>query len=146
MSSSATKGRQLCYREARDFTSRQELSASLREKYPACVPVIVERADCEKTLPVIDKRQFLAPYSMTVGSFLFIVRTRLGLPSQTSLWLYAGKTALSQNSDSMADAYKAYHDTDGFLYLQYRGEDAFGGDDIVGRAVDVETAAVVRSQ
>lgn len=126
MASVAAKERNAPYREARTFASRKKLSASLRETYPACVPVIVERASTEKQLVDIDKRQFLVPQTMTVGNFVYIVRGRLGLSSRSSLFLYAGKTALSCNSSSMSDAYNTHHDPDGFLYLQYRGEDTFG--------------------
>lgn len=124
---SASPGqRRAPFRDARDFVSRLKLSGDLREQYPHCLPVIVERASTETTLPMIDKRQFLVPATMTVGNFLCIVRERLGLPSRTSLWLYVGRHALSSHSSPMIESYTNYCDPDGFLYLQYRGEDAFG--------------------
>ena len=142
------------FRESKTFTQRCELSTELMEQFPNCVPVIVERARDETRIPNINKRQYLVPQEMTFARFFIVIRSRLGIQSGTNtednfnhqqqksyaqrargggrggaslgIWIYSGKTPITSPSAKMSEIYNYYKDNDGFLYLQYKGENVFG--------------------
>lgn len=122
------------FRESKSFSERCELSRELISQYPHCVPVIVERASDENKLPLIDKKQYLVPHEMNFGTFFFTIRKRLASTSPLTtgslgIWIYAGKNPITTHSSKMSEIYHLYKDMDGFLYLKYKGENAFGSDE-----------------
>ena len=132
------------FRDTKIFSDRCKLSQDLIAQFPECVPVIVERANDEKRLPLISKKQFLVPHEMTFSSFFLTIRKRVfsndssiggavsSPPNERrssrnlGIWLYAGKTPITSPSSKMSEIYHLNKDIDGFLYLQYRGEHVFG--------------------
>lgn len=114
------------YQNKRSFKERRELYESLHNQFPECVPVIVERHDTEKDLPLIQKRRFIVPTNMNVQNFITVIRSRISLEPGTALWICVGNQLLCNNSDMIGDVYNKFKDPDGFLYITYRGEDRFG--------------------
>ena len=120
------------FRETKSFNQRCDLSRDLLAQFPRSIPVIVERGTDEFRLPIIDKKQYLVPQDMTFSKFFFVIRHRLGLNDKSSglsnlgVWIYSGKHPITSPSATMSEIYSHYRDNDGFLYLQYRGENVFG--------------------
>ena len=106
------------------FDNRLAESKRIKEKFPGRIPVIVERGP-RSSVPVIDKNKFLVPSDLTVGQFIFIIRKRLTLSPETALFLYINNT-LPTTSSLMRELYSKHQDIDGFLYVQYTGENTFG--------------------
>ena len=76
-------------------------------------------------MPVIDKVKYLVPSDLTVGQFQFVIRKRIKLKPEQAIFLFAGGT-IPPASSSLAMVYAEHKDKDGFLYMQYSGENTFG--------------------
>jgi len=114
------------FRQRFPYLERKKEAARIREKFPDRVPVIVERSRTTASIiPLIDKEKFLVPGDLTISQFIFIIRRRLNLDSETALFVYIGNT-LPTTGTLMRELYTNYADTDGFLYISYCGENTFG--------------------
>ncbi|CAB4016294.1 Microtubule-associated s 1A 1B light chain 3C [Paramuricea clavata] len=60
------------------FGERQTEAHGIRVKFPAKIPVIVERYQKEKNLPQLDKTKFLVPEELTISQFVTIIRLMTG--------------------------------------------------------------------
>ena len=95
-----------------------------RSLYPDRVPVVLERASAD--CPVLERSKFLVPVDMTVAQFLHIVRVRLRMGSEHALLLFVNDI-VPTGSERMGVLYSKNHDAeDGFLYMRYDKEHAFG--------------------
>jgi GABA(A) receptor-associated protein len=108
------------------FEERLVESVKLHERFPDRVPVICESAGGRgSTTPTLDKNRFLVPQDLTVSQLVYVLRKRLCLPADQALFLYCGGT-LPPTTLLVRELYSAWRDPDGFLYIQYAGEAAFG--------------------
>ncbi|KAL6562254.1 Autophagy-related protein 8C-like [Orobanche gracilis] len=103
---------------------RQAESASIREKYPERVPVIVEKA-IKSEVPDIDKKKYLVPADLTVGQFVYVVRKRIKLSAEKAIFVFVNNM-LPPSAALMSAIYDEHKDEDGFLYMTYSGENTFG--------------------
>lgn len=103
---------------------RKEESARIMSRYPGRIPVIVNKAR-NTDAPDLDKHKFITPADLTVGQFIYIVRRRLELPAEKSLFLFVNNT-LPTTSTLMSELYQYHKSEDGFLYMLYAGESTFG--------------------
>ena len=70
--------------------------------------------------------RYLVPKDLTAYQFSFILRKRLQLPKDQSIWLFVnGKYALKADT-LMQAVYERSKDKDGFLYMTYSGENTYG--------------------
>eukprot|EP01126_Amoeba_proteus_P027336 TRINITY_DN2712_c0_g1_i11.p1 TRINITY_DN2712_c0_g1~~TRINITY_DN2712_c0_g1_i11.p1 ORF type:complete len:120 (-),score=19.05 TRINITY_DN2712_c0_g1_i11:199-558(-) len=107
------------------FERRCEVAQKIRIKYADRIPVIVEK-DPNNNVPDCTKRKFLVPHEITVGAFMFEIRRHIPeLNQQQAIYLFVG-TQLPDSSALMYHVYEQHHDEDGFLYVMYSGENAFG--------------------
>lgn len=113
------------YKTDTPFEVRRAESSKIISKFPSRIPLIVEPSGQSRHVPVIDKNKFLVPGDLTVGQFLFIIRRRMTLPSETALFLFIGGS-LPTTSTLIREMYGTYKDDDGFLYAIYSGENTFG--------------------
>ncbi len=112
----------------RPLKDRQSLYHSLIKQYDDRIPVIVERHP-GSTLPSLERRKYLVPHNMNIVNFTNVIKGRLTLACEKSLFLYATKTGtiLTPGDTLMSELYNKLRDTeDGFLYITYRDEDTMG--------------------
>ena len=114
------------FKQRKNFENRTAEVASIRQKFPTKVPVIVERYAKEKDLPVLDKTKFLVPEELSMGQFVTIIRNRMGLQSTQAFYLLVNGKNMSGLSTSMGQIYNTEKDLDGFLYMVYASQEFFG--------------------
>lgn len=108
---------------------RQEESHRVLKKYPDRVPVVCERyTHSAHNIPHLSKTKYLIPNTITMGQFLYVIRSRLQLPPTVGLFIYTDNRQLPGSIEVVRDVYDRCRDTDGFLYLYYTGENVYGGD------------------
>ena len=115
----------MTFKESLDFETRRCESERMRSKFPDRIPVVVERCKSSQVLAQV-KPKFLAPKTLTVGQFMFIIKTRLKMSSDQALYLLANDSVLICSSSLMRTVYEQNCDKDGFLYITYSVEDTFG--------------------
>lgn len=97
----------------------------IRDLYPDRLPIIVETS-LNSNIPILDKTKYLVPINLTVGQFMCVIRKRLKLSSDKSIYFFINGTIPSSNS-LIFHVYELYKDeTDGFLYILINGENTFG--------------------
>ncbi|XP_066575163.1 microtubule-associated proteins 1A/1B light chain 3C [Amia ocellicauda] len=114
------------FKQRKCLETRKHEVCTIRSKFPNKIPVIVERYSGETVLPPLDKTKFLVPQEMTMGQFICLLRSRVVLCGTQALFVFVLGRALCCLSSSMAEVYTSHHDRDGFLYLCYASQDAFG--------------------
>jgi GABA(A) receptor-associated protein len=118
------------FKDEHTFEKRKEEASRLREKYinPRRIAVIVEKhPDTKDSLPDIDKKKYLVPADLSVSQLIYVIRKRLKLPAEVGVWMYVGnESSPAAPAELVASAYERCHDKDGFLYVTYAGENAFG--------------------
>ena len=62
---------------------------------------------------------------MTVGQLVYVLRKRISLPSDKAVFVFVNNT-LPPSAALMSNVYLKHKDEDGFLYICYSGENAFG--------------------
>lgn len=109
------------------FDKRLEESIRIRTKYQDRIPIICEKIDTKKNLdiPTVDKKKFLVPTDLTMGQFLYVIRNRIKLSPEKAIFLFVGGT-IPASSMLVSDVYESKKDKDGFLYVEYSGENTFG--------------------
>lgn len=109
-----------------DTNKRAEESEKVRQKYPDRIPIIIEK-DPSSQIREIDKTKFLVPNDLTVGHLLFIIRKRLELSKEASLFMLVnGKTSVT-GEIGLQEVYQKHKDPeDGYLYIVYTSELTWG--------------------
>lgn len=107
------------------FEQRKDEARRVISKYPDKFPIICEKSDKSDSIPLINKKKFLVSHDVTVGQFIFIIRNRMKLPPQKAIFLIINGIIPPSNS-LINSIYDAHKDKDGFLYINYTGENTFG--------------------
>ena len=97
---------------------------NVRTKKPDYIPVIVERAGRDS--PALDKEKFLVPNDLTASQFLYVLRRRLKMKSEQALFLLCNNRAVTGNTTLRHTRDTSIPSEDGFLYITYSLENAFG--------------------
>jgi GABA(A) receptor-associated protein len=106
------------------FEKRLSDSTNIIRKYPNRVPIICERNTRSK-LHDIDKNKFLANRELTLSQFSYIIRKRLKLKPEMTLFLLINDTFLN-NCKEIGFIYDEFKSNDGYLYITYYEEVTFG--------------------
>ena len=114
-----------CFKKKYDFDTRLGESDKIKEKYPDRYPIIILK-DKNSTLSDLNKSKFLSPGDLTMSQFLYVIRKRIELDEKESLFLFVNEKVLVTGSETIAQIYSQYKDTDGFLYITYCNENVFG--------------------
>jgi GABA(A) receptor-associated protein len=109
------------------FTLQQRLNDSnnVLKKYPDRIPVICEKNIKERSNYILDKKKYLVPYDLTIGQFIYILRTRMRLSSDKALYIYINGI-IPTTSSLISSLYNNNKDIDKFLYITYTFENTFG--------------------
>ena len=116
----------ISYKEKKTFEERKKEAEYILNKYNDRLPIICERVKNSPSVPALDKIKFLIPKDLTIGQFIHVVRKRINLSPTTAIFIYCNNIIPSSTS-MMVTVYKECKDEDGFLYLNFNGEDTFGG-------------------
>ena len=65
------------------------------------------------------------PKDLTIGQFIFVIRKRIKLNAEQSLFLIINDN-MPPTNDLIINIYERNKDEDGFLYVTYCGENTFG--------------------
>jgi GABA(A) receptor-associated protein len=107
-----------------DIKKRIDETNRIREKYPERIPIIVKKST-GSALKDIDKSKYLAPVDMTLSQFIVIIRKRIKIEADQSIFVFV-ENILPPLTSTMAYLYEHMKNEDGFLYIYYNGESTFG--------------------
>lgn len=107
------------------YTHDERLAESkkIMARYRTSIPVIVEPKD--ESVRKIDKTKFLVPKDLTFGQFMYVVRKRLALRPEQSIFMFC-KGTLPTSTETIYNIHKTFGASDGFLYIKYAFENTFG--------------------
>ncbi len=97
----------------------------IRAKYPGRIPIFVIKANKSGDIPDIAKHKFLAPSSLSVWQFIFIIRRQMQLPPEKALFVFVNNT-LPTSSTLLSELYATHKSQDGALRMMYTSENTFG--------------------
>ena len=113
------------FREERTFEQRCEEANNVFRKYPSRIPIICERQPGCTRLPPLDKRKYLVPNDLTVAQFIFVIRKRMTLDAAHALFVSVNGS-IPPSAVTIGSLHNTHRDEDGFLYMQFMGENTFG--------------------
>lgn len=113
------------FKNKHSLKDRMSESKRITLKYPDRIPIICEKWSRESYLPDIDKNKYLVPKQLTIGEFMYIIRTRMKLDNNKALFLFVNNT-IPTISSLVMEVYEHQKDVDGFLYIVYASENVFG--------------------
>ena len=98
----------------------------LYEKFPGRVPVLIMRhRGAAPDVPRVPKSKFLVPRDLTLGQFIYIIRSQMKIASEKALFIFVNNV-LPTTGTTMVEMYSQYKSPDGFLRLVYTSESTFG--------------------
>lgn len=117
------------FRERLTLSQRKEEYARIRMRKPLHTPIIAVRGRGQ--VPPLDKDKYLVPEALTCAQFSYVLRRRLRLEPAQALFLLlcdGADRATAPPGNALLSALHSRHaDADGFLYVTYTLENAFGG-------------------
>ena len=99
-------------------------SEKIRNKYPDRIPIIVSRIK-NSEIPLIDKNKYLAPKDMMMNQFIYVIRKRIKLKPEQAIFIIVNNE-LCESNKTLEQIYLKCKNIDGFLYMEYSGENTFG--------------------
>ena len=104
----------------------RESVIKMRERYPGRVPVFILKSHKDKLLPDINCNKFIVPEDISVTNLMALVRSRLSLGSEVSMFFFINETVIPCGSDTVGNLYNTYKNEDNILLIYYCGENVFG--------------------
>lgn len=114
------------FKERHSFEKRSNESYNIMIKYPDRLPIICEKWGNDPDMPNIDRKKYLVPSDLGVNQFIYIIRKRMKLIPEKSLYIFVDNHIMPHTGGCIAEYYHKYKDEDGFLYISYSGENTFG--------------------
>ncbi|XP_060109524.1 microtubule-associated proteins 1A/1B light chain 3C-like [Heteronotia binoei] len=114
------------FKQRKSLATRTRDVAEIRERYPNKIPVVVERYQKEKELPLLDRSKFLVSQDLSMSQFMLTLRARLSLSATQAFYLLVKDKSLPCLSLTMMEIYQDNKDDDGFLYITYASQEMFG--------------------
>ncbi len=113
------------FKTRNSFEERKKESERVLTTYPDRIPIVCERSSRSANIPDIDKQKYLVPMDLTIGQFMFVIRKRMKIAPEIAIYLFINGT-IPPTSAIVSKLYHDSKDKDGFLYLEYSGENTFG--------------------
>ena len=95
----------------------------IRTAFPSKIPVIVEPSN--KKQPGIDRHKYLISSDLLIGQFIYGLRSRIKLAPEEALFFFVNNK-IPHMSETVGEIYSREKDKDGFIYMLYSKENAFG--------------------
>ncbi|XP_069810945.1 microtubule-associated proteins 1A/1B light chain 3C [Dendropsophus ebraccatus] len=114
------------FKQRKSLETRKAEVIGIKAKFPTKIPVIVERYQKEKYLPLLDKTKFLVPRDLSMSHFVNILRNRMDLSATQAFYVLVNEKSLVSMSRTMTELYRDEKDEDGFLYVVYASHEMFG--------------------
>ena len=117
-----------------EFTRKSSLAErkaeclKIQQKYPDRIPTIIIRSKISD-FPQLENSKFLIPKDLTIGHFIYVLRTKIQLKSKEAIFIFVNGI-VPPNTSLVANIYDKYHSEDGFLYLTITTESTFGSDSL----------------
>lgn len=108
---------------------RTRMVQEIKRQQPDKVPIIIERYEPERNLPILDHCKYLVPAHITVADVMQIIRRRLNLHPDQSFFLLVNEKSMVSVSMTINQLYETEREEDGFLYIVYAGQPTFGFND-----------------
>ena len=99
-------------------------SEKILKKYPDRIPIIVNKYK-NSNIADIDKKKYIVPKDMNINSFVYVIRRRIKLTSDQAIFVTINKELCASNQ-TIGEIYNKHKSDDGFLYIEYSGENTFG--------------------
>lgn len=115
----------ISFKERLSLKERKRQSEVVLKKHPDRIPIIVERDPKSSKVPLIDRCKYLVPQDFSVAQLLYVVRKRIKINAEQALFFFVGGQLVTTAS-LLSEMYVKHKDDDGFLYVSYCGENAFG--------------------
>lgn len=112
------------FKDEHTLEERKRESEKMKAKYPDRIPIICEKAE-RSDVPDIDKKKYLVPNDLNVGQFIYVIRKRVRLPAEKAIFIFVNRR-IPPAAELLATVYEHNKDEDGFLYIEYSGENTFG--------------------
>ena len=112
------------FKKRNNIEKRKAESCRILSKYPDRIPIICEKGK-DNNMKDIDKNKYLVPADLTVGQFIYIIRKRIKMNAEQSLFLFINNK-IPPTSTTISMMYDENKDEDGFMYVVYTGENTFG--------------------
>ena len=113
------------FKSEKTLDERKNEYKRIANKYPDRVPVICERMN-NSNVPESQRHTYLVPRDITMGQFKYVIRKRIDLRPDQALFVFVNRSVLAPTNALVTDVHKGHADEDGFLYITYSGESAFG--------------------
>ena len=119
----------MSFKNQYSFEKRVSESQRILSRYPDRIPVICEQNKKQSSLPNLNKVKYLVPSTLTIGQFMCVIRNRMKLRSDVAIFLTIDGYIPSTTA-LIGELYATSKYADGFLYIEYSGENTFGYGDI----------------
>uniref|UniRef100_A0A7S3JLX0 Autophagy-related protein n=1 Tax=Euplotes harpa TaxID=151035 RepID=A0A7S3JLX0_9SPIT len=103
------------------FEKRKNDCQKIRKKHPHKLPVIVTKEKSSK-YKILEKEKYMIPDDITVGQFQAIIRKRLELAPEYSLFFFINGRIMPKQDSLLQDVFERNKNDDGFLYIEYSEE------------------------
>jgi len=102
------------------------MAQEIMRQQPDKVPIIIERFNSERHLPLLDHCKYLVPAHITIADVMQIIRRRLQLHPDQAFFLLINEKSMVSMTITIGQLYEMEKEFDGFLYMVYASQPAFG--------------------
>jgi hypothetical protein len=113
-------------KEISDEEKRKLESAKLTTDFSDKVPVLIKPFSKKKNLYFMEQNRFLVPKMYTFHEFVYIIRKKLKLGKNDTLYMTVAGNHFPAMHRTMNGIYNEFKDPDGFLYVNYSSEAIWG--------------------
>ena len=111
-------------RKQKNLYTRKVEFETLSRCWPEKIPIILQKH--ENSLIAEIKPKFLCPIDFRVIDFVVYMRRKVHLPPSQSLYIMTDSGSILTGELPMKTIYDKHKDSDGFLYLKYSEQPAYG--------------------